>query len=522
MKKFFFNIFILAATILMVACQKDHYEPADMQVQQPDAAQFKGSLTNYDYTMTWQTPPQGVYMMYSIYRSGSQIQGFVVDTALNNSFTLSNVETGEPYEFVFKYCQTKDGSGPISKGTVINYTREGAHKVQNLTVSQVETETAGVVSNKVVIAWDVVDNATAYDVVITCAEEEQAPVEKFNGEKKQEEVSLEFPAEYGQKWSATVVAKNSDGIAIPTSSECLVGKTKNAFLSLYPTVESLMEDGDDDEICAWLFLHTMYPNMRYLYFGDVTAETLQPLRMAFFIRDVESGYDDVYNMPSVAVSAAPVIGEWVKNGGNLCLWSHAVVYIGTIGRFPADQFAGGPDAIGAGPGGHNGDVWKMAATIKTDGGVFVDNVNHPLYRGLRYEKNGDGLTLIPLKGSGWTEDHNCAFFDRPSWWTEEPNNSPACYDKLVKNFGVRPLGTWDSQAAWVSQLNVWEVFRPEDPSPKFEGNQYKGTILCIGNGGCEISMKTADGTIDATMSVNSEQDNINKMICNAVDYLMSK
>ena len=50
-----------------------------------------------------------------------------------------------------------------------------------------------------------------------------------------------------------------------------------------------------------------------------------------------------------------------------------------------------------------------------------------------------------------------------------------------------------------------------------------GTVLCIGNGGCEFSMKNEDGTPDksATPKNNSCQSNILKLAKNSVDYLMS-
>lgn len=518
---------ILAATVLMVACQKKDLAPAaDMLVNQPDASLIKGHLEGFDYIIEWPTAPKGYYTMYAVYNDGVQVRDFTVDVDNVNRCIINNIETHTEYEFVFKYCTQPDGFGPISKGTVINYTRPGAAKVRNLRVDQVEEETLVGVLNSVVISWDAVEDADGYHVLVNVFDKKTGALHRteFDGNLSANETKLVFDAEYNEVWEVTVASYNAKGYALSVSADRLVGKTKNAFLSLYATEEMLMADGDDDEKCAWILLHNMYPEMRYLYMGDVAqnASLLDPLRMCFFIRDVESGYDAVYNMPSVAVDAAPVIGEWVKNGGNLCLWSHAAVYIGTIGRFPADQFAGGPDAVGAGPGGINPDLWKMGATIKTDGGVFVDNVNHPLFRGVRTEKTADGITLVPCKGAGWTEDHNCGWFDRPSWWTGEPNNAQACYEKLKKEFGVTPLGTWDSQAWWVSQLLVWEAGPAETPNPMFEGNSWEGTILCCANGGFEISMKNPDGTEDLTMSVNSEQDQINLLVRNAVDYLMSK
>lgn len=527
MKKIVNSLFILVAAFLMTACQKDKFEPAAMLVEQPDMAQFKGNLEGFKYTITWNAPAKGYYMMYSVYQAGSQILGETVDKDCLCTLTIDReLETGDEYEVVFKYCTTPDGSGPLSKGTVITYTRPGALKVKDLIVSQIEEETSLGVKNTTRITWNPSPNAAHYDVKVDVySKKGEFKRNAFTGKVDAKQTELNFESEYDERWIVEIISVNNDGISTTAKAERLIGKTKNAFLSLYPTEDALLSQGDDDEICAWKLLHKLYPDMRYLYLGTLTAEDLDPLRMCFFIRDVESGRnEDVYAMPAPALAAAPVIGEWVKKGGNLCLWSHAVVYIGTIGRFPADQFAGGPDAIDCGPGGINNDLWKMAATTKTNK-FTIDHLDHPLFRGLRTEKRGDGVSLVPCKGAGWTENHNCCFYDRPTWWTELPNNEKACYEKLVDEFGVTPLGTWDNeQVGFVSQFNVWEAGPAKNPNPKFEGNSYEGTILCIANGGFEISMRNNDGTPNLNIEDpnNSEQDNINKAVLNAVEYLMSK
>ena len=85
---------------------------------------------------------------------------------------------------------------------------------------------------------------------------------------------------------------------------------------------------------------------------------------------------------------------------------------------------------------------------------------------------------------------------------------------MTEEYGIYPLGTWDSQASWVSQLNVWEA----KGAPKAPEGYQKGcgTVLCIGNGGCEFSMKNEDGTPDksAAPKNNSCQENILKLAKN--------
>lgn len=312
------------------------------------------------------------------------------------------------------------------------------------------------------------------------------------------------------------------------STQSTTGDKPNgcAFLSIYPTVSSLMANGDDDEKAAWILLHRQYPKMEYLYFGNVTAGKLAAMRMCFFIRDVDTKFEDVFTLPEIAQAAAPVIGQWVKNGGNLCLWGHACVYIGTIGRFPAKQFNDEAVAVGTGTGNYNPDTWYTAVSTYTESGAYANHIYHPLFDGLQdiYSMSTwdhqEDIYLVPFKGPGWSEDHNCCWFDRPSSWTGEYNYSQACYDKLVNEFGVTPLGTWDGQTSWFSQLNIWEAGPARTPNPMFGGNTFRGKVLCIGNGGCEIAMNNPDGSEDLTMSVNRYQRNVNTLLFNAVNYLM--
>jgi len=101
------------------------------------------------------------------------------------------------------------------------------------------------------------------------------------------------------------------------------------------------------------------------------------------------------------------------------------------------------------------------------------------------------------------------------------NTTQECYDVVTNDYGIYPLGTWDSQCSWVSQLNVWEA-KGADLAP--DGFQKGcGTVLCIGNGGCEFSMKNEDGSADksANPKNNSCQGNVLKLAKNSIDYLMS-
>ena len=285
----------------------------------------------------------------------------------------------------------------------------------------------------------------------------------------------------------------------------------------------MIANGDDDEASAWLWFHENYPKGEYVYFGDInTVEDIADYRMLFWLRDLETGNnDDIWNFSDVARNAAPCIEQYVKNGGNLLLWQHAVPYIGTINRVATSTLRGVNNAFGCGVGGINPDVWKMGVCLNT-GSFSKDFSTHPIYAGIPTEKLSDTcFKAIAFKGAGWTEDHNCLFFDIPTKLTGLDNTSEECYIALTEEFGIYPLGTWDSQASWVSQLNVWEAKgAPQAPEGFQKGC---GTVVCIGNGGCEFSMKNEDGTPDksATPKNNSCQENILKLAKNSIEYLLS-
>lgn len=531
MKKILFNVFILAATFLMVACQKDKFDVQPMQIAAPERSMFHVDTVENSYIITWDTPKDTtLYLCYAYYVDGSQREKMTPDTEYKNKFAIEETETQHEYEVVFKYCTKKAMlDGAMSLGTVFTYTRGGAGKVENLTVTQIENEDG---TNTAVVDWSPVATADSYLLTVKVYDKKGVYKKTVEDNKSLTDTHIEFKdAAYGENWVAQVIGVNKDGMSLPVEASMLMGKTKNAFFSLYPTVADLMANGDDDEQAAWLLLEKLFPKMQYLYLGDIAEDPklLEPLRMGFFIRDKETGWGDVWdNWEECTKLAAPAIGEWVKNGGNLCLWSHACPYIGWIGRIPASEL-GLTDKwdgriAGCEAGGDNPDDWTFGVSHCTDQ-FRVDHNDHPLFRGIPSAGGWEGkiLAIGPCIGSGWKEDHNCGWFDRPGWWTGEPNNTQACYDKLVKEFGVTPLGTWNGdQCQWISQLLVWEAGPAENPNPMFDGNSWEGTVLCVGNGGFEIAQNRKDGSKDINRTTNPHQAVIDKLVENAVTYLMSK
>ena len=321
----------------------------------------------------------------------------------------------------------------------------------------------------------------------------------------------------GDTWEVTIVAKNDKGTSLATRSSLRIGKTAIGFLSVYATPEELIQNGDDDEASAWLWLHEQYPTAQYVYFGNIkSVADIEPFRVLFWLRDLEGvGEDQVFAIPEVVQNATPFIRDWYKDGGSILLWSHATTYVGHLGRLNLDDLKNNDRAIGTGFGGINRDVWKMAVQLNPGSRFSKDHSTHPIFKGLEVEST-DRTKLIAFKGPGWTEDHNCLFFNLPSLYTGIGNQEEACYAQITQVYGIYPLGTWDSQIDWVSQLNVWEAQ---------QGNtEFKGTILCIGNGGCEFSMKNEDGTPDksAYPKNNIYQDNVLKLAKNSLEYLKTR
>ena len=97
------------------------------------------------------------------------------------------------------------------------------------------------------------------------------------------------------------------------------------------------------------------------------------------------------------------------------------------------------------------------------------------------------------------------------------NQSADTYKVLTETYGIYPLATWDNeQMNFISMLNVWEAQ---------QGNtDFKGTVLCMGNGGLEFSYKNDDATPDvSTYPMNNPyHGNILKIARNAIEYLKTR
>ena len=423
----FFAACLLCCTFVaaLTSCQDKDIDRDPMVLKAPDATQINGELKGDDYVWTW--PAQSsAQMQVIVYRNGTLSSS---ETVSGNSFTHRNVPTNVPFEYVFKLT---DGTN-LSTGVIKTYIREGATSISGLQMSQV-------------------DKAGGYDALVVWNRAADASSIKFtatNGKRTISETlqgsatSYTIPdVETGDTWDVTLVAVNEKGTSLATRSSLRIGKTAIGFLSVYATPDELVANGDDDEASAWLWLHETYPTAQFVPFTAITSmDVVEPFRVLFWMRDLEGvGEEDVWNIPSVVQDATPIIKEWYKQGGSLLLWSHATTYIGHLGRLNLDDMKGNDHVFGMGFGGINNDVWKMAVQLNPGGRFSKDHSNHPIYRGLEVEST-DRTKLIAFKGPGWTEDHNCLYFNLPSLYTGIGNQEEACYTQLTQTYGIYPLGT---------------------------------------------------------------------------------
>ena len=497
MKKF---IYFAVVMLLSAACAEKEFPREPMKVQGISEEQITGELKGDDYIWSW--PAQDTLKMeVATYADGNQISKNIVE---GTEYTHATVETNVDYTYVFKVT---DGTN-FSVGTIKKFFREGPSKITGISMSQVE-KPAGYDAK---VVWDKPVGATA--LIFSATNGVKNINETLKGDATEYVIE---DVQFDEFWEVSVVAKNDKGTSLSVKTSLKIGKTAIGFLSIYATPEEHIANGDDDEVCAWLWLQEEYPNATFVPMATITSEdVIAPYRVLFWMRDLENvGEDAVWNMPEAAATALPAVTSWYKNGGNLLLWSHAIAYAAKLGRVDEQVLRSNDRTIGTGAGGFNPDIWKMAVQLHPGSKFKVDFSSHPIYKGLEVEEN-DRTKLIAFIGAGWKEDHNCLFFNLPSNLTGIANQEESCYTVLTEVYGIYPLGTWDSQIDWVSQLNVWEAQ---------QGNtDFKGTILCIGNGGCEFSMKNEDGTPDicAYPKNNPYQDNVLTLAKNSLEYLKTR
>jgi len=500
------NIFQGAAFLMLMtalpACNADmDIEMEAPVLTAPNAESIQGSLQGDDYILTWTGTT--AKMQVARYADGNKAGTEIVE---GNTYTHKEIETNIHYTYVLKLT---DGTN-FSKGVIKEFTRPGAARCTGLAMSQIEK--SGGYDAK--IEWNANSSATKINLTANNGGAREIK-ESLSGATTSYTIS---DVKEGETWNVTLVAENAEGTSLPISNSLRIGKLAVAFLSEYATPAEHIANADDDEAYAWLWFQKNYPTGTFVPFSSIqSAQDLDPYRVMFWIRDIETGNaGDCFRYSETVETATPSIIEWYKNGGSLLLWSHAITYVEKLGRIPEGTILGNDNAIGTGTGGMNGDVWKMAVQLAPGDGKFIKDMStHPIYKGITAETSGN-TKLIAMKGAGWTEDHNCLFFNYPSAITGLGNQDEACYNMLTRTYGIYPLATWDSQTNYISQLNVWEAQ---------QGNtDFQGTLICVGNGGCEFYMKDANGNADVqnVPSANAYADNVEKMAKNAIEYLKTR
>ena len=502
---------LLLATVAFAAFLSGCSDETKDVIVSPDPLSFDNFSTGY-ITMTELTEQLGVEWSWSLLPAGMQMdvtvlregQPYTHELTRATNIVQKNLESNVRFDYIFRLY---DGSA-YSDAILKTYTRAGATSLSGLVVSQQEGSTG----YEALLEWKPSPDAT--QIVVTGSNGSRQIEADIDGKLTQ--YAVEGITE-GEEWTFTLTAKNESGPALPVTTTLKTGKQKVGFLSCYASPEELVEQGDDDEASAWLWFHSEYPNSRYVYAGDIKSKSdIDDLRVLFYIRDLDRGTEnDVWNQPQVLQDATPYITEWYKEGGNLCLWQHAVTFITDLGRIDRGLLRSNERRITIGAGSWNQGQWFMAVQINP-GSYFVEDFSgHPLYKDVDVWASGRSK-YITVKGPAWTEDHNCCFFNIPNRLTGISDQDPRCYDVLTETYGIYPLAVWDSQIDWVSQLNVWEAR---------QGNtQFKGTVLCMGNGGLEFSYKNADGTPDKSAYPKNSpfQSTVLKIAKNAIEYLKTR
>ena len=287
-------IYLALGILLLASCTEKDFDRQPMKIQGIDEAAITGELVGDDYIWTWPEQDE-LKMQVATYANGNQIAKEVVE---GNSYKHSTVDTNIEFTYVFKLTDEAN----FSTGTIKKYLREGATKITGASMSQLEK--AEGYDAKVV--WDKAADATS--ILFSATNGSRNINETLKGD------AVEYIIKdvgFDEFWQVSIVAKNDKGTSLSTSTSLKIGKTAIGFLSIYATPEEHIANGDDDEVCAWLWLNKEYPNATFIYMGSISSpEDVEPYRVLFWMRDLENvGEDALWNMPEPALTALPSIKE---------------------------------------------------------------------------------------------------------------------------------------------------------------------------------------------------------------------
>ena len=160
----------------------------------------------------------------------------------------------------------------------------------------------------------------------------------------------------------------------------------------------------------------------------------------------------------------------------MLLWGHAIPFAASVGRIQLDWISGNDHAIGTGKGGYNGDVWKMAVQLNPGSKFVVDMSSHPIYKGHRLRDLWSHETHS-LQGAGWTEDHNCLFFNLPSQLTGLGNQDLAIYHSHRDLRNLSAMGMGQSDRLGISAQRMGSSARKYS----IQGNPFSASATEVAN-----------------------------------------
>ncbi len=432
---------------------------------------LKYTITGDTVLLTWNLPAGGDQLNPTI--NGSASAKLDVNTT---SYKFGIVETNKPYAFTVKLI---DNKGDYSLGQTVDFTRDGAAPVKNVSGLQVD--------NNVLISW------TAPDL----------PVSKITIKFGTQSVDV-APGTTSYQFNNIAIGSYIVSIVTTNSSNQTsntvylpfkVGATKVGYIGMYSDSATLISTGDDDEVAAAKWLFSNYPTSRYISFNQVknNAVDLSQFRVIWWNYDLVA----TTALPAIAIDPTVVTAmtSYYKNGGNLLLNQYAVQYFWTLGRITNNYFM----QYDGGAGFNNPDAWGVGVNIHEK----HDQSGHPIFKGISMTKQGDGRITFPVIGAGWKENHNAVIVRIPEFYGGLPNDSEDAYSKFTTDNNAVWLGMWDGIGDYYMG-GVFE-FQPKDA--------YQGSGIFIGIGGIEWNQNN---------SVNAYQGNIQLLYKNAIDYLKTK
>lgn len=462
-------IVLFGAVLAMFSCQRTVINVAATKLA--SVTNLKYAITGDTVLLTWNLPAGAAQLNPTI--NGSASAKLDINTA---SFKFGIVETNKPYAFTVKLIDSK---GDYSLGQTVDFTRDGAAPVKNVSGLQVD--------NNVIISW------TAPDL----------PVSKITIKLGTQSVDV-APGATSYQFNNIPIGSYIISIVTTNSTNQLsntvylpfkVGATKVGYIGMYSDSTTLISTGDDDEVAAAKWLFSNYPTSRYISFNQVMNNSIDLSQF----RVIWWNYDLVTTtaLPAVAIDPAVVTAmtNYYKNGGNLLLNQYAIQYFWTLGRITNNYFMG----FDGGPGGNNPDVWGIGVNIHGK----HDQSGHPIFKGISMTKQGDGRVTFPVIGAGWKENHNAVIVRIPEFYGGLPNDSEDAYTKFTTDNNAVWLGMWDGIGDYYMG-GVFE-FQPKD--------DYQGSGIFIGIGGIEWNQNN---------TVNAYQGNIQLLYKNAIDYLKTK